>query len=167
MMNKLAFQNVKQSARDYLVYFMTMSVVTALMFSFHTLLYSKDVSNSCDYGDYDTACYVFYRPDCGVADPLYDTVYPGKAKQGIWHLSVDWDEEKADLQTVYPREYTAWHRCVSRGHGSWMFPAADFTGCFLQYGADGLPYAFGVQSKLYPDDGGLLRRMLFTGAASV
>ena len=43
MMNKLAFQNVKQSARDYLVYFMTMSVVTALMFSFHTLLYSKDV----------------------------------------------------------------------------------------------------------------------------
>ena len=43
MMNKLAFQNVKQSARDYLVYFMTMSIVTALMFSFHTLLYSKDV----------------------------------------------------------------------------------------------------------------------------
>ncbi len=43
MMNKLAFRNVKRSARDYLVYFMTMAVVTALMFSFNTLLFSKDV----------------------------------------------------------------------------------------------------------------------------
>lgn len=43
MMYKLALRNVKRSARDYLVYFLTMAVVTALMFSFHTLLFSKDV----------------------------------------------------------------------------------------------------------------------------
>lgn len=43
MMYKLALRNVKRSARDYLVYFFTMAVVTALMFSFHTLLFSKDV----------------------------------------------------------------------------------------------------------------------------
>ncbi len=48
MMNKLAFRNVKRSARDYLVYFMTMAVVTALMFSFHTLLFSKDVQKLYD-----------------------------------------------------------------------------------------------------------------------
>lgn len=48
MMNKLAFRNVKRSARDYLVYFMTMAVVTALMFSFHTLLFSKDVQKLFD-----------------------------------------------------------------------------------------------------------------------
>lgn len=48
MMNKLAFRNVKRSARDYLVYFMTMAVVTALMFSFHTLLFSEDVQKLFD-----------------------------------------------------------------------------------------------------------------------
>lgn len=48
MMNKLAFRNVKRSARDYLVYFMTMAVVTALMFSFHTLLFSEDVRKLFD-----------------------------------------------------------------------------------------------------------------------
>ena len=43
MLGKLTVRNVRRSARDYLVYFMTMAVVTALMFSFHTLLFSKDV----------------------------------------------------------------------------------------------------------------------------
>lgn len=43
MNSKLAVRNVKRSARDYLVYFFTMSFVTALMFAFHTLLFSKDV----------------------------------------------------------------------------------------------------------------------------
>ena len=43
MLNKLAFRNVQRSVRDYLVYFLTMSVVTALMFSFHTLLFSEDI----------------------------------------------------------------------------------------------------------------------------
>lgn len=43
MLNRLAWRNVKRSAKDYLVYFLTMSVVTALMFSFHTLLFSRDV----------------------------------------------------------------------------------------------------------------------------
>lgn len=51
MMNKLAFRNVKRSARDYLVYFMTMAVVTALMFSFNTLLFSKDVQELFDMAD--------------------------------------------------------------------------------------------------------------------
>ncbi|MCI8647088.1 MAG: FtsX-like permease family protein [Firmicutes bacterium] len=45
MMNKLAFRNVRRSAKDYLIYFMTMAVVTALMFSFNTLLFSEDVQN--------------------------------------------------------------------------------------------------------------------------
>ncbi len=45
MMFKLAVQNVRRSARDYLVYFFTMAVVTALMFSFNTLLFSRDLLN--------------------------------------------------------------------------------------------------------------------------
>lgn len=42
MLNKLAFRNVKRSAKDYLVYFLTMSVITAMMFSFNTLIFSED-----------------------------------------------------------------------------------------------------------------------------
>lgn len=45
MMYKLALRNVRRSARDYMVYFFTMAVVTALMFSFNTLLFSRDVLN--------------------------------------------------------------------------------------------------------------------------
>ncbi len=48
MLNKLAFRNVKRSAKDYLVYFLTMAAVTALMFSFNTLIFSKDVQEMFD-----------------------------------------------------------------------------------------------------------------------
>ncbi len=43
MYGKLAFRNIKRSARDYLVYFFTMTFVTALMFAFNSILFSKDV----------------------------------------------------------------------------------------------------------------------------
>lgn len=43
MLGKLAFRNVKRSARDYLVYFLTMTFVTALMFAFNSLIFTKDI----------------------------------------------------------------------------------------------------------------------------
>lgn len=43
MLAKFAFRNVKRSARDYLVYFLTMTFVTALMFAFNTVIFSKDL----------------------------------------------------------------------------------------------------------------------------
>lgn len=43
MLNKLAWRNVKRSARDYLVFFLTMTMVTALMFAFNSLSFSSDV----------------------------------------------------------------------------------------------------------------------------
>ena len=43
MLNKLAFRNVLRSARDYMVYFLTMMLVTAIMFAFHSLMFSRDV----------------------------------------------------------------------------------------------------------------------------
>ena len=48
MMCKLALRNVSRMAKDYVVYFITMAVITALMFSFNTLLFSKDVQNMFD-----------------------------------------------------------------------------------------------------------------------
>lgn len=43
MLGKLAFRNVKRSARDYLVYFLTMTFVTALMFAFNSLIFTEDI----------------------------------------------------------------------------------------------------------------------------
>lgn len=43
MLNKLALRNVLRSARDYMVYFLTMMLVTAIMFAFHSLIFSEDL----------------------------------------------------------------------------------------------------------------------------
>ncbi len=43
MLGKLAFRNVRRSARDYLVYFITMTFVTALMFAFNSLIFTRDL----------------------------------------------------------------------------------------------------------------------------
>ena len=48
MLGKLAFRNVKRSAKDYLVYLLTMMFVTALMFSFNTVLFSEQIKTSPD-----------------------------------------------------------------------------------------------------------------------
>lgn len=43
MFSKLAFRNVRRSARDYLVYVLTMTFVVALMFAFNSIIFSKDL----------------------------------------------------------------------------------------------------------------------------
>lgn len=44
MLNKLAFRNMKRSARDYLVYILTMTVVTALMYAFGSLIFQNGLA---------------------------------------------------------------------------------------------------------------------------
>lgn len=43
MLNKLAFRNAMRSLSDYLLYFITMVLITALMFSFNSLLFSESI----------------------------------------------------------------------------------------------------------------------------
>lgn len=43
MLGKLALRNVLCSARDYIVYFLTMMLVTAIMFAFHSLIFSEEI----------------------------------------------------------------------------------------------------------------------------
>ena len=43
MLGKLALRNVLRSARDYIVYFLTMMLVTAIMFAFHSLIFSEEI----------------------------------------------------------------------------------------------------------------------------
>ena len=43
MFGKLALRNVRRSARDYLVYVLTMTFVVSLMFAFNSIIFSKDL----------------------------------------------------------------------------------------------------------------------------
>lgn len=50
MLGKLAIRNAKRSTRDYLVYFITMTIVSGLMFAFNSMIFSKDVRVLCAIG---------------------------------------------------------------------------------------------------------------------
>lgn len=47
MLNKLALRNAKRSFRDYFIYLMTMILITAMMFAFNSMIFSKDVQDIC------------------------------------------------------------------------------------------------------------------------
>lgn len=44
MVGKLAWRNMKRSARDYLVYVLTMTVITAFMYAFNSLIFQDELS---------------------------------------------------------------------------------------------------------------------------
>ena len=50
MLNKLALRNAGRLWKDYLNYFLTLCMITALTFSFHSLLFSKDIYEMAHYG---------------------------------------------------------------------------------------------------------------------
>ncbi len=47
MLSKLAKRNAKRSMRDYLVYMLTMVLITALIFAFNSMIFSKSVRTLC------------------------------------------------------------------------------------------------------------------------
>ncbi len=44
MLNRLAYRNVKRATNDYIVYIMTLSIITALIYSFGSLFFDKELS---------------------------------------------------------------------------------------------------------------------------
>ena len=44
MLTKLSFRNMKRSLRDYLVYALTMTMVTALMYAFNSLIFQNELT---------------------------------------------------------------------------------------------------------------------------
>lgn len=51
MLNKLALRNAGRLWKDYLNYFLTLCIITALTFSFHSLFFSKDIYEMIHYGN--------------------------------------------------------------------------------------------------------------------
>ena len=44
MLGKLAYRNMKRSAKDYLIYILTMTVVSALMYAFNSLIFQNELT---------------------------------------------------------------------------------------------------------------------------
>lgn len=51
MLHKLALRNARRLWKDYLNYFLTLCMITALMSAFHSLLFSKDIQEMIRYGN--------------------------------------------------------------------------------------------------------------------
>lgn len=47
MINKLAYRNAKRSIKDYFLYLSTMIIISALMFAFNSMIFSKDIKKLC------------------------------------------------------------------------------------------------------------------------
>ena len=61
MLTKLALRNARRSLRDYLIYLMTMVLITAMMFAFNSMIFSDAVLEICTeagnmyvYPEYDS-----------------------------------------------------------------------------------------------------------------
>lgn len=48
MLGKLAYRNMKRSAKDYLVYILTMTVVSALMYAFNSLIFQNELTGKME-----------------------------------------------------------------------------------------------------------------------
>lgn len=48
MLGKLAWCNMKRSARDYLVYVLTMTIIAALMYAFNSLIFQNEIARHFD-----------------------------------------------------------------------------------------------------------------------
>ncbi|MBD5474679.1 MAG: ABC transporter permease [Lachnospiraceae bacterium] len=51
MLNKIALRSACKLWKEYLNYFLTLCMITALMFAFHSLLFSKDIYEMTHYGN--------------------------------------------------------------------------------------------------------------------
>lgn len=47
MLNKVAFKNAKRSIREYILYLLTMVIISSLMFAFNSMIFSEDILKLC------------------------------------------------------------------------------------------------------------------------
>lgn len=81
----LPFRNMKRSASDYLVYILSMTVVTAMMYAFNSLIFQKEIKQFSEMENMMAymigLCHGIYCADRGMADQLHGEVHAGEAQQ--------------------------------------------------------------------------------------
>ena len=144
-------------AKDYIVYFMTMAVVTALMFSFHTLLFSKDVQNLFQM---DAMMSVM----TGLATAFIVPIIAWLINYMVRFILEKRSREFGIYLLVGVKKKEIARLSCRDGTGPAF--SADPSVHFLQHGAAGLQTASGMEPKLYFDDGCMLSVLLSAGAVS-
>ena len=88
------------------LYLITMILVTALMFAFHSMMFSPQIKKSGygggSYGGDDRDCSRIYRPHCLLACTLYCGVYDGKNRsREVWNFDLlIGDETKNQIRKI-------------------------------------------------------------------
>ena len=162
MLSKLALRNVMRSARDYLVYFLTMTVVSAIMFAFHSLLFSKEIQQLFEMA-------VIFAVLVGLAtffvvlivawliNYMVRFILEKRSREfGIYLLI---GMKKKEISRLYMRE--------SLLLGAAAFAAADPAGNPVQHDHDGIPSQAGMERWMPYHHGRLLWRMLPAGPSPV
>ena len=82
MLTKLSLRNARRTWKDYLVFFVTLVLIAAIMFSFNGLLFDPDI-RTLETDSYIIAvmlgiCHLFIPPGFSLADPVHDPLHDEK-----------------------------------------------------------------------------------------
>lgn len=87
---KLAIQNMKKSIRNYVIYFVTITLTAAMMYSFLALGFSKEVLTMSENISMLTSGILGMVRSCSIdcifCNQLCNTLYAGRTEKGICHL---------------------------------------------------------------------------------
>ena len=90
MYTKLAIQNMKKSIRNYVIYFVTITLTAAMMYSFLALGFSKEVLSMSENMSMLTSgilgMSVLVALIASFCNQLCNTLYAGTKEKGICHL---------------------------------------------------------------------------------
>ena len=169
MNRKLAVRNVMGLAKDYLVYFLTMTFVTALMFAFNSILFSEDVQNMFEIAGamaamVGLATFFVVLIVAWLIHYMVRFIMEKRSREFGIYLR---HEKEGDRRTLYAGESSSWNRSIPSRYGTWDSDSADSDVCFVWNDTGQLSSSSGDESLLRSDDGGMLWRLLSVGAFSL
>ena len=160
MLNKLAFRNVLRSARDYMVYFLTMMLVTAIMFAFHSLIFSEEIKQLSEsslilHVFIGMASFFVVLIMAWLINYMVRFILDKRSREfGIYLLI---GMKKKEISRLYLRERS----------GPGTAAAANSAGRALQHDPNGISGTSGMEPELSPDHRSLLWRLLPAGPAAM
>ena len=104
MYAKLALRNVRRSLRDYIIYFVTLTLTAALMYSFLALGFSSDVLAMAENMSMLTTGILFMSALVAFMSSFvigYAIRFMlGRRKKGVCNLRIDWHGSKDSTEFV-------------------------------------------------------------------
>lgn len=148
MFGKLAFRNVRRSARDYLVYVLTMTFIVALMFAFNSIIFSRDIQKMYELAGMmaamiGIATFFIVLIVAWLINYMVRFMLEKRSREFGIYLLIGM-KKKAGIQTLYERKCSSWNRSICAGTGTWDAVAADTDGGAVQCGTAGKKTTSGI-----------------------